>query len=58
MARNTPIIGKPRDGERPEGEAGHFIKCPACGRWVDMRDLGDVLEHERACDGIPAPRPN
>jgi hypothetical protein len=22
-----------------------------CGRWIDMRDLSDVLEHERACDG-------
>jgi hypothetical protein len=21
------------------------MKCPACGRWFDMRDLGQVLEH-------------
>jgi hypothetical protein len=30
----------------------------ACGRWIDMRDLGDVLEHERACDGTPARPPH
>ena len=33
--------------------AEHLIRCPACGRWIDMRDLGEVLEHERACDGTP-----
>jgi len=48
------IIGKRRDGE-PQDEREHFIKCPACGRWVDRRDLGEVLDHERACDETPAP---
>jgi hypothetical protein len=26
-------------------DANHHMKCPACGRWFDMRDLGQVLEH-------------
>jgi hypothetical protein len=21
------------------------MKCPACGQWFDMRDLGQVAEH-------------
>jgi hypothetical protein len=29
-------------------------KFPLCGRWIDMRDLGDVLAHERACDRTAA----
>jgi hypothetical protein len=39
------IIGECVGGE-PKSEADHFIKCPTCGGWVDMRDLGQVLEHE------------
>lgn len=27
-------------------EAEHFIKCSACGGWIDCRDLGQVFEHE------------
>jgi hypothetical protein len=26
-------------------EADHFMKCPGCGRWFDMRDLRQVSEH-------------
>jgi hypothetical protein len=26
-------------------EADHFMQCPGCGQWFDMRDLGQVLEH-------------
>ena len=26
-------------------EADHFVKCPGCDQWFDMRDLGQVLEH-------------
>ncbi|MCK1450095.1 hypothetical protein IVB36_04025 [Bradyrhizobium sp. 35] len=37
-------------GERtdtpPGDEAEHFIKCPTCGGWIDMRDLGSVFDHE------------
>jgi hypothetical protein len=34
-----------RVGDRPKSEAEHFIKCPACGGWIDCRDLGQVIEH-------------
>jgi hypothetical protein len=34
------IIGK-RLRPRAAGRAGALIKCPAGGRWIDMRDLGD-----------------
>jgi hypothetical protein len=30
----------------PRDEAEHFIRCPKCNGWVDMRDLGQVFEHE------------
>src|SRR3954447_19935271 len=30
----------------PASEAEHFIRCPACGGWIDRRDLGHVLNHE------------
>jgi hypothetical protein len=26
-------------------ESDHFMKCPGCGAWIDMRDLGEVIEH-------------
>jgi uncharacterized C2H2 Zn-finger protein len=26
-------------------ESDHFLKCPGCGEWFDMRDLGEVIEH-------------
>jgi hypothetical protein len=26
-------------------EADHFMKCPGCGEWFDMRGLGQVLAH-------------
>jgi hypothetical protein len=26
-------------------EADHFVKCPGCDQWLDMRDPGQVLEH-------------
>jgi hypothetical protein len=29
----------------PENEADHFMKCPACSQWFDMRDLAQVVEH-------------
>jgi hypothetical protein len=41
-------------------EADHFMKCPGCDQWLDMRDLGRVLEHVHGaeieiieCDGPP-----
>ena len=52
IARGT-IIGKVTGSSLTEAE--HFWKCEACGGWVDMRDLGAVLDHEEplphpACD--------
>jgi hypothetical protein len=28
-----------------ETEADHFMKCPVCEQWFDMRDLAQVVEH-------------
>jgi hypothetical protein len=36
--------GKPK-GPAPQNESDHFIRCPVCGKMLDMRDLGDVLDH-------------
>ena len=38
-------IGKPL-GALLEIEREHFIKCPACGGWIDCRDLAQVFEHQ------------
>jgi uncharacterized C2H2 Zn-finger protein len=27
-------------------EAVHFMACPNCGAMLDMRDLGQVIEHD------------
>jgi hypothetical protein len=36
-------------GHDPDGiaqtEADHFMQCPGCGQWFDMRDLELVLAH-------------
>ena len=42
-----------RVGGESADEAEHFMKCPACGGVFDMRDLGQVFEH----DG-PLPHPS
>lgn len=34
--------GKPI-GRQPEAERDHFIRCPICGKMLDMRDLGEVM---------------
>lgn len=26
-------------------EADHFMRCPECGQWFDMRDLVQMLAH-------------
>ena len=37
----------PRTGEPVElAEEEHYQRCPACGGWIDCRDLGMVLDHE------------
>ena len=43
-------IGR-RPGNPPK-EAEHFIRCQACGGWIDCRDLVKVLEYE-----CPLPHP-
>jgi hypothetical protein len=42
--RHGEIIGK-RVGGQAKDEAEHFLQCPVCAGWVDMRDLGQVFEH-------------
>jgi len=49
--RRGKIIGK-RVGGEPKSEADHFMKCPTCGGYFDMRDLAQVFAH----DG-PLPHP-
>ena len=34
-----------RVGGEPKDEAEHFIRCPACGGWIDCRHLGQVIKH-------------
>ena len=36
--------GKDADGIA-KTEADHHMKCPGCGQWFDMRDLGQVAKH-------------
>jgi transcription initiation factor IIE alpha subunit len=36
--------GRPADGKELE-ERDHYIRCPICGEMLDMRDLGDVIDH-------------
>jgi hypothetical protein len=36
--------GRDVDNAAPT-KAEHHMKCPGCGRWFDIRDLGQVLEH-------------
>lgn len=56
-------IGERLDSE-PVDESEHWMKCPACGGWLDMRDLGQVFEHFDLVHARPAgcpserPKPN
>jgi Zn-finger nucleic acid-binding protein len=34
-------------GPEPANEADHFIQCPDCKGWLDMRDLGEILDHDK-----------
>ena len=38
------MTGRDADGIA-KTEADHFMKCPGCGQWFDMRDLGQLLVH-------------
>ena len=51
--------GKDADGIA-KTEADHHMKCPGCGQWFDMRDLGQVAEHihdDSEIEVSEAPRP-
>ena len=44
-----------------ETEADHFMKCPGCGEWFDMRDLDQLLTHVHdaeieICEGPTPPK--
>ena len=43
--RRGELTGRRMGGE-PKSEAEHYMKCNACGGYFDMRDLGQVCEHE------------
>ena len=42
----------PTEGRQiDDGPREHFIECPECGALIDMRDLRQVLVHERQHTG-------
>ncbi len=48
-ATATPApIGKPGRviSAEPLGELDHYFECSECGWMIEMRNLGEVLEHE------------
>ena len=49
--RRGQIIGV-QTGGPPMTEVTRFWKCPACGGYFDILDLGSVLDHE---DELPHP---
>jgi hypothetical protein len=44
LPRIPRYTGRDADGEA-RSEMEHFGNCPHCGALVDMRDLGQVIEH-------------
>jgi hypothetical protein len=48
IARSN-VSGSSADGDcivKPApDESEHFERCPACGGWIDLRNLGQVLDH-------------
>jgi hypothetical protein len=41
-------------GEPDDGGTDHIMECPVCGMRFDMRDLGQVFEHEHDGAEMPA----
>ena len=37
-----------------EKEKNHFMKCPVCSDWFDMRDLTEVFQHEHWLEEKPS----
>lgn len=50
---------KDHDYERADEEDRlHFIQCSVCGKWFDVRDLAEVMEHqEHEPPGPQSPAP-
>lgn len=46
-----------RVGGEPKHESEHFMQCEACGGYFDMRDLGQVFEHEGPLPHPPGDKP-
>ena len=46
MIPRGKYIGR-RLGAPPKDEPEHFMRCPACGGWIDCRDLGPGLRPRR-----------
>ncbi|RTM07518.1 MAG: hypothetical protein EKK31_11220 [Hyphomicrobiales bacterium] len=44
------IVGRHHCGE-PMGRPDHFLLCPACGQAIDLRDLRQVIWHQRPAHG-------
>jgi len=40
-------------------EADHFMKCPGCGEWFDMRELAQVMAyvHDAEIEISESPEP-
>ncbi len=34
-----------RQRQSPEKAADSHIRCPQCGGWIDVSDLGSVVDH-------------
>ena len=41
------IRGRPIDTKSKGNIREHYEICPACGQAIDLRELGEVLDHER-----------
>ena len=36
-----------------EAEREHFMQCPKCNHWFDMRNLDEVFSHEHYLQRVP-----
>jgi hypothetical protein len=41
---DKPSQGQPR-GWKPKTELEHFMECPVCHQWFDMRDPDNIAKH-------------
>ena len=45
---------KDHDYERAdEDDRAHFIQCHVCGKWIDCRDIDEVLAHRKHDHPLP-----